>query len=82
MCNLVLRYVISKQKETECHPVTEDNINELRQDIYSFRYDLMRDLKNSGLNIRNIEKDPVDGKFEIHDFVIFFHIHMISPKHF
>lgn len=60
MCNLVWRYVTAQQKETESHPVTEDNINELRQDIYSFRHDLMRVLKTSGMNTREIEKDQVD----------------------
>ncbi|GIZ03786.1 transient-receptor-potential-like protein [Caerostris extrusa] len=45
MCNLVWRYVTAQQKETESHPVTEDNINELRQDVYSFRHELMRVLK-------------------------------------
>ncbi|GFW13443.1 transient-receptor-potential-like protein [Trichonephila clavipes] len=60
MCNLVWRYVTAQQKETESHPVTEDNINELRQDVYSFRHDLMRVFKNNGMNTRDIEKDKVD----------------------
>lgn len=61
MCNLVWRYVTAQQKDTESHPVTEDNINELRQDVYTFRYDLMRVLKSNGMNTRDIDKDQVDG---------------------
>ncbi|GBM25703.1 Transient receptor potential-gamma protein [Araneus ventricosus] len=60
MCNLVWRYVTAQQKETESHPVTEDNVNELRQDIYSFRHELMRVLKSNGMNTRDIEKDKID----------------------
>lgn len=60
MCNLVWRYVTSRQKETENHPVTEDTVNELRQDIYSFRHDLMKVLKDSGMNTKDIEKDQID----------------------
>ncbi|XP_015916852.2 transient-receptor-potential-like protein [Parasteatoda tepidariorum] len=60
MCNLVWRYVTAQQKETESHPVTEDNVNELRQDIYSFRHDLMRVLKGNGMNTKDIEKEKFD----------------------
>jgi transient-receptor-potential calcium channel protein len=60
MCNLVWRYVTAQQTDTDSHPVTEDNINELRQDVYSFRHDLMKVLKNSGMNIKDIEKDQID----------------------
>ncbi|XP_035229400.1 LOW QUALITY PROTEIN: transient-receptor-potential-like protein [Stegodyphus dumicola] len=60
MCNLVWRYVTAQQKENESHPVTEDNINELRQDVYSFRHDLMRVLKSNGMNTKDVEKEVVD----------------------
>ncbi|XP_054722171.1 transient-receptor-potential-like protein [Uloborus diversus] len=60
MCNLVWRYVTAQQRETESHPVTEDNINELRQDIYSFKHDLMRVLKGNGMSIKDVEKDKID----------------------
>lgn len=65
MCNLVWRYVTAQQKETESLPVTEDNINELRQDVYSFRYDLMRVFKSNGMKISDIEKDKVDGNVNL-----------------
>lgn len=63
MCNLVWRYVTSQQKEKESHPITEDNIGDLRQDVHSFRHDIMQVLKNNGMNTSDAEKDEVDGDF-------------------
>ncbi|KAG8194405.1 hypothetical protein JTE90_011017 [Oedothorax gibbosus] len=60
MCNLVWRYVTAQQKDMETHPVTEDNINELRQDVYTFRHDLIRVFKSNGMKVADIEKDKVD----------------------
>ncbi|KAG1676992.1 Transient receptor potential-gamma protein [Nymphon striatum] len=50
MRNLVRRYVTAEQRKSEHAGVTEDDVNEVKQDISSFRYELIEILKNSGMN--------------------------------
>ncbi|XP_055386618.1 transient receptor potential-gamma protein-like isoform X2 [Condylostylus longicornis] len=48
--NLVRRYVTVEQKKTESQGVTEDDVNEIKQDISAFRFELVEILKNSGMD--------------------------------
>lgn len=50
MRNLVRRYVTVEQRRTEGEGVTEDDVNEIKQDISAFRCELIEILKNSGMN--------------------------------
>lgn len=50
MRNLVRRYVTVEQRKTEREGVTEDDVNEIKQDISAFRCELIEILKNSGMN--------------------------------
>ena len=50
MRNLVRRYVTVEQRKAENQGVTEDDVNEIKQDISSFRCELLEILKNSGMN--------------------------------
>nr|XP_031839730.1 transient receptor potential-gamma protein-like isoform X3 [Nomia melanderi] len=50
MRNLVRRYVTVEQRKAESEGVTEDDVNEIKQDISAFRYELIEILKNSGMN--------------------------------
>ncbi|XP_064481679.1 transient receptor potential-gamma protein-like isoform X2 [Ornithodoros turicata] len=50
MRNLVRRYVTSEQRKADNQGVTEDDVNEIKQEISSFRYELLEVLKNSGFN--------------------------------
>lgn len=50
MRNLVRRYVTVEQRKTENQGVTEDDVNEIKQDISAFRFELIEILKNSGMN--------------------------------
>lgn len=50
MRNLVRRYVTVEQRKTEGEGVTEDDVNEIKQDISAFRFELIEILKNSGMN--------------------------------
>lgn len=50
MRNLVRRYVTEEQRKADNQGVTEDDVNEIKQDISSFRYELTEILKNSGFN--------------------------------
>lgn len=53
MRNLVRRYITVTQKKTESQVITEDDVNEIKQDISSFRCEMMEILKNSGMTIAN-----------------------------
>lgn len=50
MRNLVRRYVTVEQRKAESQGVTEDDVNEIKQDISAFRCELIEVLKNSGMN--------------------------------
>ncbi|XP_042876853.1 transient receptor potential-gamma protein-like isoform X4 [Penaeus japonicus] len=50
MRNLVRRYVTVEQRKAENQGVTEDDVNEIKQDISAFRCELVEILKNSGMN--------------------------------
>lgn len=50
MRNLVRRYVTVQQRKAESQGVTEDDVNEIKQDISAFRCELVEILKNSGMN--------------------------------
>ena len=50
MRNLVRRYVTVEQRKAESEGVTEDDVNEIKQDISAFRCELIEILKQSGMN--------------------------------
>lgn len=50
MRNLVRRYVTVQQRKAESQGVTEDDVNEIKQDISAFRCELVEILKMSGMN--------------------------------
>lgn len=50
MRNLVRRYITSEQRRADNQGVTEDDVNEIKQEISSFRYELLEVLKISGFN--------------------------------
>ena len=44
------RYVTVEQRKSDNQGVTEDDVNEIKQDISAFRCELIEVLKNSGMN--------------------------------
>ncbi|GFQ91603.1 transient receptor potential-gamma protein [Trichonephila clavata] len=50
MRNLVRRYVTKEQRNADNQGVTEDDVNEIKQDISAFRFELIEIMKNSGFN--------------------------------
>ncbi|XP_055340739.1 transient receptor potential-gamma protein-like isoform X2 [Paramacrobiotus metropolitanus] len=48
--NLVKRYVTNMQRTQQAEGVSEDDVNEIKQDISSFRYELLHILQQSGMN--------------------------------
>ncbi|GAB6020472.1 hypothetical protein CHUAL_003162 [Chamberlinius hualienensis] len=58
MRNLVRRYVTVEQRKADNQGVTEDDVNEIKQDISSFRYELIEILKKSGMNTSSAQEQP------------------------
>lgn len=63
MRNLVRRYVTVEQRKAESQGVTEDDVNEIKQDISAFRCELVEILKNSGMDT-NVTAGQGGGKPE------------------
>ncbi|XP_076362865.1 transient receptor potential-gamma protein-like [Tachypleus tridentatus] len=61
MRNLVRRYVTKEQRKADNQGVTEDDVNEIKQDISSFRYELIEILKNSGFNTSSAKDQKKGG---------------------
>ena len=54
MRDLIKRYIMKKQRSRHGgEGVTEDDINELKQDVSSFRYELLEVLRNNGMKTPN-----------------------------
>lgn len=66
MKSLVWRYVTSEQSKHEQAPVTEDDVNELKQQITSFRYDLLDVLKDNGMKVTKIQRKRGEGALATH----------------
>ena len=54
---LIRRYVTAEQKKSEESGVTEDDINEVKQDISSFRCELIDILKDNGMKANTTNKE-------------------------
>ncbi|XP_069953350.1 transient receptor potential protein-like [Cherax quadricarinatus] len=61
---LVRRYITEQQRRADERRVTEDDINEVKQDISTFRYELVDILRNNGMNTSMVhaEDTAVIGK--------------------
>ncbi|XP_067949824.1 short transient receptor potential channel 4-like [Watersipora subatra] len=56
--NLIKRYITNKSRDKIDEGVTEDDMNEIKQDISGFRYELLEVLKTNGMSVSNSkEKD-------------------------
>ena len=50
MRNLMRRYVTQEQRKAENEGVTEDDVNEIKNDISAFRFELIEIMRASGMN--------------------------------
>lgn len=64
MRNLVRRYVTVEQRKAESQGVTEDDVNEIKQDISAFRCEIVEILTGSDMNKRNVLGQG-GGKFSL-----------------
>lgn len=56
MRSLVWRYVAAMHRKFENNPVTEDDINEVKSDISTMRYEMLDIFENSGLDVSSANK--------------------------
>lgn len=56
MKNLIKRYIMNKSRDKIDEGVTEDDINEIKQDVSAFRYELLEVLRNNGMDIPDYGK--------------------------
>ncbi|CAF1024320.1 unnamed protein product [Adineta steineri] len=61
---LVKRYIMKRQQKDQTEGVTEDDLNEIKQDISAFRFELLEILSTNGLKVQSMKKNPDTGKFE------------------
>ena len=59
--DLVKRYIMQQQRGSQTEGVTEDDLNEIKQDISSFRYELLEILRNNGMKTPTYIKQTGKG---------------------
>lgn len=69
---LIRRYVTAEQRKRDEFGITEDDVREIRQDISSFRYDLIDILKQNGMRTPNIDKEDANSQYIAYKYM--FHI--------
>lgn len=62
MKELVKRYIMRKQQRDLNAGVTEDDLNEIKQDISSLRFELLEILKNNQFKVDVLKQNP--GKYK------------------
>lgn len=58
---LIRRYVTAEQRKRDEYGITEDDVREIRQDISTFRYDLIDILKKNGMRTPTLDKDDTNS---------------------
>lgn len=58
MKELVKRYIMKKQQRDQNAGVTEDDLNEIKQDISGFRFELLEILKNNDYKVDMFKQNP------------------------
>ena len=61
---IIRRYITSEQRKSEDYSITEDDIQEVRQDISSFKYELIDILKNNNMSVPTTKRgqDGIVGR--------------------
>lgn len=60
---LIRRYVTSEQKKRDEFGITEDDVREIRQDISTFRYELIDILKKNGMRTPAVDKEDTNSQY-------------------
>lgn len=60
---LIRRYVTAEQRKRDEFGITEDDVREIRQDISTFRYELIDILKKNGMRTPTLDKDESTSQY-------------------
>lgn len=60
---LIRRYVTAEQRKRDEFGITEDDVREIRQDISSFRYDLIDILRKNGMCTPALDKEETNSQY-------------------
>ncbi|CAF5154217.1 unnamed protein product, partial [Rotaria magnacalcarata] len=55
---LVKRYIMKRQQKDQTEGVTEDDLNEIKQDVSAFRFELLEILSTNGFKVQSLKKNP------------------------
>lgn len=59
---LIRRYVTAEQTKRDQFAITEDDVREIRQDISSFRYELINILNKNGMRTPTLDKEDTNSQ--------------------
>lgn len=59
---LIRRYVTAEQRKRDEFGITEDDVREIRQDISTFRYELIDILKKNGMRTPTLDKEETTSQ--------------------
>lgn len=62
---LIRRYVTAEQRKRDEFGITEDDVREIRQDISTFRYDLIDILRKNGMRTPTLDKEESTSQYAI-----------------
>ena len=79
--NLVRRYVTQEQRKAENEGVTEDDVNEIKNDISAFRFEMIEIMRASGMNTQSAS-GPAGGAETVSCFFTFFSFFRLSSLYF
>ena len=81
MRNLVRRYVTQEQRKAENEGVTEDDVNEIKNDISAFRFEMIEIMRASGMNTQSAS-GPAGEATTVSSFFTFFSFFSLSSLYF
>ena len=59
---LVRRYVCDEQRKRDDFGITEDDVQEIRQDISTLRYELIDIFRTNGMNTPQMKKEDATSR--------------------
>lgn len=74
---LIRRYVTAEQRKRDEFNITEDDVREIRQDISTFRYELIDILRQNGMHAPQLDKDETTSQYT---YIIYVNIYMYIIK--
>lgn len=60
---LIRRYVTAEQRKRDEFNITEDDVREIRQDISTFRYELIDILRKNGMHAPQLDKEETTSQY-------------------